>query len=511
MSIGTRIKSALRPGFKALRFQVRGVRFAEKRFGRCLIGDDMGLGKTFQSIVWIAINKPRNLPAVIVCPGNVKYKWQEEFEKFTGIKAQVLEAHKAYKLTYRMLIKDEVVEKSKSFPSTKRRLDFIKDSKDKKGNGFKVLSKTRVDVPDFHSDVVILNYDILADWEKPIQKMRPKTTVIDECQNIKERKSIRTKQCKKLARLTPYFLALSGTPITNNPSEFYPVLNMIAPHDFTSFLEYAFEYCDPKKGYLGKMSYKGANNMVELHARVSKYMIRRLKVDVLKDLPPKNRFTIPVKITNRKRYDRAKNNFLSWLENEEGEQAASKAGKAAALVKVGKLKQLAADGMMAQAVRWIKRHLKRTDRKLVVFGIHKRIIAKLIEEFPNGCVVNGSVNAKQLQAEVDRFQNDPNSRLFFGNIKAAGVGITLTAASDVLFLELGWTPAEHEQAEDRVYRIGQSAEEVSIHYLIGVDTIFEDIWELLEKKQDICSQILDGKSLPRDYIEQTMFYRRLAA
>jgi SWI/SNF-related matrix-associated actin-dependent regulator 1 of chromatin subfamily A len=148
---------------------------------------------------------------------------------------------------------------------------------------------------------------------------------------------------------------------------------------------------------------------------------------------------------------------------------------------------------MPIAIRWIRDFLDGSSEKLVVFARHRAILKRLPREFHRIFVaVDGSVRGKKRQAAVDRFQNDPKIRLFLGNMKAAGHGLNLTAASSVLFLELGWTPAEHEQAEDRVLRIGQEAGSVNVYYLIGRGTVEERILEMLADKRDICGKVLDG-------------------
>jgi SWI/SNF-related matrix-associated actin-dependent regulator 1 of chromatin subfamily A len=485
-----------------LKFQVRGVRFLENAGGRAILGDDMGVGKTYQTIAWMAIN-PDERPAVIVVPGSVKYNWQREFRIHAGMDSQVLEAHKAFSLSYRL--QDEKSgewgqERGKTFNSGEKRRHWVKQY----GKRIEVLGQFRENHPPIESEIVILNYEILQDWISVLMEWGPRTLVMDECQYVKEMKAGRTKLCRKLARETENVIPLSGTPIVNRPAEFFPVLNMIDPVEFDSFWTYGWEYCAPEKGF-GGYTYKGASNLDALHKRIRPYMIRRMKKDVLKDLPPKLQNVVPVQISNRKEYRKAQDNFLKWLLETEGMEKMTKAMRAQVLVKIGKMKALSAKGKMATAVKWISDWLADTDQKIVVFAIHKSIARELKKKFPDAAMIVGNVAMKDRQAEVDRFQEDPKCRVFIGNIRAAGVGITLTASSTVLFLELGWTPAEHEQAEDRVLRIGQVAAGVNIHYLLGIDTIDEDIWELLAAKKDIVSRILDGKEAPSVSIHELLF------
>jgi SWI/SNF-related matrix-associated actin-dependent regulator 1 of chromatin subfamily A len=220
-------------------------------------------------------------------------------------------------------------------------------------------------------------------------------------------------------------------------------------------------------------------------------MIRRKKEEVLKELPAKQRTIIPMQITNKQEYKTIKNDFLDWMFESKGKAAAEKAKQAKALVKIGQLKQAVARGKMNGAIDWIKDFLEVED-KLVVFCTHKETINVLMEEF-KGIVVKVDGSTKDKQAAVDAFQDNKNIRLFVGNIKAAGTGITLTAASNLAFLELGWTPGEHTQAEDRIHRIGQENAAVTIYYLIGQNTIEEDIIKLIDEKREVLDAVLDGK------------------
>jgi SWI/SNF-related matrix-associated actin-dependent regulator 1 of chromatin subfamily A len=323
--------------------------------------------------------------------------------------------------------------------------------------------------------------------------MAPKVIIIDECQRIKNRTAKRTRACTGLAKTTEHIIALSGTPITNRAAEFFPVLQIIEPKQFPSWWRYAFRYCAPKRAFRGRgWDFSGASNTEELHQQVSRIMIRRMKTEVLKELPLKTRTIIPVDIDNRADYEKAKKDFIQWLAKKKGSDAAIRASRAEAVVKLGALKHLAAEGKVYRAVEYITEWLEDTQNKLVVFGIHHSIIDRLTEAFPHAAVVTGQVSTTNRLRAVDRFQMDPQCRLFLGNIQAAGEGITLHAASDMLVLELGWTPAEHDQAEDRINRIGQTADHVSIRYMVARNTIEESILKLIEAKRDVVGKIIDG-------------------
>jgi SWI/SNF-related matrix-associated actin-dependent regulator 1 of chromatin subfamily A len=269
---------------------------------------------------------------------------------------------------------------------------------------------------------------------------------------------------------------------------------MVAPKLFPSFSKYAFRYCDPKPGWRGQgWRFDGATNIEELHERVKSVMIRRTKAEVLKELPPKVRSVLRVPIANRKEYDRARTDFITWVKSTQGQKAADSARRAEALVRLGALKQIAAQGKLGSILQWTRDWLEETGEKLVIFGVHRVILDTLAQELPESAVVHGGTAQNVRERNILTFQTDPRCRVFIGSIKAAGVGLTLTASSTVLFAELGWTPAEHDQAEDRVHRIGQTSDSVMIHYIVGEETIEQHIVEMIERKRDVLSRVLDGK------------------
>lgn len=422
-------------------FQAKGVAFIERNHGRALLGDDMGLGKTYQAIGWMMLH-PEVRPVIVVCPASLKYNWQREFWIHAGVKADVLEGKQTYDLT---------------------------------------------------SKIVIINYDILAAWKMPLIKLRPRLLIIDECHYTKTSNIKRTRVCKSLASRCCHMLALSGTPILNRPIEFYSTLNMLDPEEWGSKLKFGFRYCGPKRGFAGHgWDFSGASNLEELHEKIRRIMIRRLKVDVLTDLPPKRRTYIPIQ-GDLTEYHRVEEAFIDWLLEKKGEAAAARALRAEALVKLGHLKRVAAESILEQSFEWIDYFLATTSQKLVVFSIHRALQTALRDKYTNAAVIDGTVgSAKERQLQADRFQTDPKCRLMLGGLRPAGVGWTFTAASTTLFLEIGWTPGEHDQAEDRVNRIGQSASAVNAYYLIPRRTIVEKTVELIEAKRKVTRQVLDG-------------------
>jgi SNF2 family DNA or RNA helicase len=343
-----------------------------------------------------------------------------------------------------------------------------------------------------HGDLIIINYDILSSRLKDLLERKPKVLIVDECHYIRNDDALRTKAVKKLARRIPYRIAFTGTPIINKPIEAFNTINLVEPGIAGSLFEYGIRYCGAKhSGY--SWNFNGASNTDELHNRlVQSIMIRRVKKDVLEDLPEKIRAFTPFELTNELEYRRAEADFISFVHQMKGAEAAERASNAKAFASIEGLKQLAVKGKLPQAIEWINNFLE-GDGKLVVFVTHKFVIDTLMNNFQKISVkVDGSVSMKDRQNAVDVFQSNPEVRLFFGNIEAAGVGLTLTASSNVVFLELPWAPSILDQAEDRCHRIGQR-ESVMIHYLLANNTIEERIAHILDRKRKIVDSVLDGK------------------
>jgi SNF2 family DNA or RNA helicase len=267
--------------------------------------------------------------------------------------------------------------------------------------------------------------------------------------------------------------------------------------------------CDLKNNGFGWVA-KGATNMDELHSILREtVMIRRLKKDVLKDLPDIQRSIIPIQI-DRIEYNKKYAEFEEWLhgtyitkiKNQDGitigeKEKPNSENPASRMVEMEKLKAATIDGKMNSCIDWISDFLE-TDEKLIVFCTHQKTVDTLYKKFNAVAVrLDGRTSLTARQIAVDLFQENDNIRLFIGNIKAAGEGITLTASSNVAFLELSFIPSEHDQAESRPHRIGQK-NCVNAYYLIAENTIEEDICEILDRDRKVLDSILDGKEAESD-------------
>jgi SWI/SNF-related matrix-associated actin-dependent regulator 1 of chromatin subfamily A len=412
---------------------------------RAIVADEMGLGKSLLTLLWRKKHYEQTSPMVIVCPASLKYNWQREC-RLVKIEAEVLETTRTRPLTSKNLI---------------------------------------------------INYDILGEWLEHLKATNPQLIIMDESHYLASGKSQRTNNCRKLCNGVPNIIALSGTPLSNRPAELWPTLNILRPDLYPSMFDFGNQFCEIGKSY-GQWTYSGAANLAVLHHRLKrKLMIRRTKVEVIEQLPPKIRALVPISLDAKgmQEYEFALDDFKGWLQTYDPEHAKS-ALRAEALVKVGYMKRLVAKLKLNKIIGWVEDFLEESDGKLILFAIHRDIAAAFHARWPGKSVlVTGSVTGRDRQHAADMFQTDPNIRLFIGNIRAAGVGLNLTAASTVAFAELGWTPAEHTQAEDRCYaRIGD-LHGANIYYLIAHGTVEERIAKLIGEKQERLDLIMDGKKV----------------
>ena len=436
-------------GKEMMPFQRAGLEFVEATGGNCLIADQMGTGKTVEALAYLALH-PEMRPAVVVCPASLKLNWQREAEAW-------LEAGD--------------------------RIEVIKTGK----------------MHDLTATTIIINYDILKRWLPELIRIQPEILILDESHSVKNPKAARSKAAAELAAEVPHKILLTGTPVLNRPAELRNQLEIIDPEQYNkrNWFQWHLRYADAHKIRIGynktAWDFSGASNLEELAESLKTIMIRRTKAEVLPELPDKRRQTILIPIDNRKEYDRADKEFLEWVAEQKGVEAAERASSVEQLAKVEYLRQIAVRGKMKQALAWIENFLE-SGEKLVVFATHKATIHALEREYGTMAVkIDGSVSSEKRQAAVDKFQTDPATKLFIGNTKAAGVGITLTAASDAAFLELDWTPALMEQAEDRCHRIGQK-NAVNVYYLLAEKTIDTSIAAMLERKRDVIDQITKDES-----------------
>lgn len=432
-------------------YQKVGVEFLIASGGRAIIADAPGLGKTAQALAFVKHSKFSRV--LVVCPASVKFSWKNEVKKWTGNLRSVV-----------------------------------------------IDSKTDLSTIDPDVQVWVINYDILKKHYTQLSKIRFDCIIGDEVHLLKTPSAIRTKAFRTISRDIPSIVLLSGTPLLSRPSELFSLLNIIDPKTWSNWYDFARRYCAAHQTRWG-MDTSGASNIEELHARIRRYFIRRDKSEVLKELPPKTFVDVPVQLGKdiAEEYSTASNNLARYLRTYSGKQPPeiAKAMAAEKLTQLNILRQLSSRGKVDTAIELVESILD-AGEKVLVFSSFVGPLETMLSHFKGKAVIlTGKTPVEERQEVVERFQDDKSVSVFLGGIKSAGVGITLTAASNVIFLDYSWTPSDMIQAQDRVHRPGQVAESVNIYQLFSIDTIDEDMKEIIDHKQDIFNQVIEGKEVAK--------------
>lgn len=365
----------------------------------------------------------------------------------------------------------------------------------------------------------IINYDILNRFhevEDKRKKTEPKSyineekfdlLIVDEAHMIKNKSSIRGKVVAQISENIPKIWLLTGTPVANRPMDYYNLLKVCKIPVADNFQHFAYRYCAAKsfnkKLASGKVKRiwltDGASNLEELHQKTKNYILRRKKEDHL-DLPPKIISPFYLELDNRKGYQEAFDDYLFWLEVE-----GKKLGAGRQMVEMVVLRKFISQEKVSMTVDMVSNFLEQSDdKKIIVFTVFTESLKALKNEFGDLAVChNGEMSDKEKQKSIDEFQNNPKVRVFIGNIVSAGSAITLTASDTTIFHDLDFVPANHQQAEDRNYRIGQD-KTVNIYYPIFSGTIEEKIYEKLQKKKEIISTVMGEKLESVDIMEDLL-------
>jgi SWI/SNF-related matrix-associated actin-dependent regulator 1 of chromatin subfamily A len=431
-------------------FQQEGVAMIEQFMAAengVLLADSMGLGKTIQALTYLA-NHPELRPAVIVCPASIKGGWEQQARQHLNMRVAVLEGRNPQK--------------------------------------FGISQASR--------QIFVINYDILDAWAEWLIKQNPKIVVGDEIHYCGNKTTIRTRAMKKLVASAGKFIAISGTPLTNNPMELWPTLNMNNAERWGTHHGFSLMYTHRRRTPWG-WDYRKPKNLSQLHQRLKEScMIRRLKEDVLDDLPAKMSNVVPIVLSDRKEYNAAERDFRAWVVKNMTRPQAMRTLRAEAMTKMGHLKRLCAKLKMRHMIGWVENFLEASDQKIILFAVHRAVIEIVQKTFKGCAVVTGDVTGKDRDKEFNRFNRDKKCRVFVGNIKAAGVGWSASACSDVAFLELPWTPGDIEQASDRIRGIGRGIKGVGAtsHFLIAANTVEEKICQMIEAKKETLDRTLNG-------------------
>ena len=457
-------------------YQKEGVEKALNMTTNILLADEMGLGKTPQACVYLKY-KEKSLPALVICPASLKQNWQNELKKWAGIDSYIIEGKQS------QYYSKEFLDKYPVFIVNYDILGF----EDKKEREIENLRLKRAKAQGYKTRKRHLS---VYGWCDEFIKLGFNTIIADEVQYIAETDTMRSRAVKKICDGLPTSkkLFISGTPYETKTSQFFSTLNILNRKDFPSKYRFLFRYCNPIKTFFG-WKFDGLSNAKELHNLVSKIMIRRYKNDVLSQLPPKIRSVVPLTVSSsdRAKYDDIDRQFEQDIIN-------GKKSHKDQIGHISHLKQGAYEAKKRAVVAWIKEYLELTDKKLVIFIYHHSTYDSLMAEFGYTSVgLTGETPVKERQKIVDKFQNDKKIRLFIGQIKASGVGLTLTEAPATCFVEFGQSWVQHEQAEDRVHRIGQKADSVMAYYLVLDNSIETDIMSALNDKNKNIKRVLNDK------------------
>lgn len=436
-------------------YQLQGIArgLQLKRF---INGDDMGLGKTLESIA--TINKADAFPCLVICPNVVKINWQREWHKFTDKKAMVLT--------------DSVRDSWPFFWQTGMNQVFIVNYESLRKYFVRRITKaekwTLKDV-EFHNTIKLF-----------------KSVIIDESHKVKSTATQQTKLCKGIASGKEYIILLTGTPVVNKPKDLVAQLGIMDRMiDMGGWKGFMLRYCSGPNQ---------ASNLKELNYKLWQHcFFRREKSKVLTQLPDKVRQIVSCEITNRKEYMDAERDLIDYLKRykEADDEKIQKSLKGEVMVRIGILKDITARGKLKEVIDFVK-DFRENGKKIILFCNLHEIVDRLMIAFPSAVCVTGRQNMQEKQASVDAFQKNPKTDVIICSIKAASAGITLTAASDVAFIELPWTYADCDQAESRAHRIGQK-DSVNCYYLLGRRTIDQKLYRIIEEKKHISNAVLGAE------------------
>jgi SWI/SNF-related matrix-associated actin-dependent regulator of chromatin subfamily A-like protein 1 len=424
-------------------FQWAAVRYAlDAR--RSFLADEQGLGKTVEALA--ALEADDAYPAIVVCPASLKLNWAREAARW---------------LPHRDVA---VIEGRLAVPPT--------------------------------GEITILNYEVVAAHREALGRLGPKALVVDESHYVKNPQAKRTQAVRRLASAVVedgLRLALTGTPVLNHAEELIAQLRVIGRlDDFGSGARFSRDFRTTHAGL--------SEERLHWHLR-RRCFVRRLKSEVLPQLPPKRQVVVPIALDNEREYRLAEEDVIEWLRSQpldlaELDAKIARALRAERLAQLGALQRLAARGKLHAALAWIHDFLA-SGEPLVVFARHIEVQRAVLERFPRALHILGSDPTAEREAAVRGFQDEGGPQLIVGATRVAGQGITLTRASNVCFLELEWTPAMHDQAEDRCHRIGQR-DAVTAWYLLAAGTIDETIAELIQRKRAVVEAVTEGRRRDSD-------------
>jgi SWI/SNF-related matrix-associated actin-dependent regulator 1 of chromatin subfamily A len=424
---------------------------------RFILADDMGLGKTTSTIIAALETGVKKI--LIICPASLKINWQREIENYTDRSVYISEGKKF---------------------STE-------------------------------DDFVIVNYDILKNFHDADPKKRDSSllfqsnfdlVILDEAHMISNAQAQRTKIINSFVKDIKRVWLLTGTPMTSRPMNYYNLLSIIESPVAQNWMAYAIRYCQGYQFMAGKRkvwNVQGASNLEELRDRTSKQTLRRLKEDVL-DLPEKIISPVYLRLSSRD-YEEMMGEYYDWYENKTDESSSL----TVQFSKLMKVRKIIANEKVKHTIEFVENILEQ-GKKVIIFTNFTDTLQMIHNHFGKQSVyLDGSCSKPQRQYAVDQFQDNEKIKVFVGNLKAAGVGLTLTSAEVVIMNDLSFVPAEHAQAEDRAYRYGQK-NNVLVYYPLFDNTIEGAIYDILNRKKQIINTVMGDDLLENggDIVEEIL-------
>ena len=418
-----------------------------------ILADDMGLGKTTATI--IAALETGVEKILIVCPASLKLNWQREIENYTDRPIYIAEGKKF---------------------STEH--DFVIVNYD--------ILKTFYDLKDKDNSLITQsNFDLI---------------ILDEAHYVSNAQAQRTKLVNSFCKIPKYLWLLTGTPMTNRPMNYYNLLNLIESPVSQNWMAYAIRYCQGYQFTAGTRkiwNVSGASNLEELRDRTSRQVLRRLKTEVL-DLPDKIISPVYLRLKS-KMYEALMGEYYEWYDRNEDERKSL----TVQFSKLMKVRQVISDEKVKQTIE-IAENILEQGKKVIIFTNFTDSLNKITDHFKKKAVkLDGSTTKPARQKAVDDFQDNEKIRVFVGNTKAAGVGITLTAAEAVIFNDLSFVPGDMSQAEDRAYRYGQK-NSVSVYYPLFENTIESVIYDMVNFKKQNIETVMGDNIDTGDFVEELM-------
>ena len=416
-----------------------------------ILADDMGLGKTTSAV--IAALEAKLKKVLIVCPASLKINWKREIANYTDKSVSIVEG--------------------------------------------KIWES---------ADFVIINYDILKNFHDPQDRKNSvilnegfDLIVADEAHYIQNTQAARTKIANDIINKVGKVWLLTGTPMTSRPMNYYNLLNLVDSPVAFNWMGYVRRYCNGYQFTVGRKkiwNVQGASNLEELRDRTKPQVLRRLKEEIL-DLPDKIVTPIYLKLKSRD-YEELMGEYYRWFD--QGQESGSLTVQFSKLMKV---RQVIAEEKIKNTCE-IAENIIEQGKKVIIFTNFTDSLNQIVEHFGKSAVkLDGSMSKDERQKSVDRFQTDEKIQVFAGNIKAAGVGITLTSAEAVIMNDLSFVPSDHSQAEDRAYRYGQK-NNVLVYYPIFENTIESIIYDILQNKKNIFEIVMGDSTQKGDILEQIL-------